>query len=166
MYLQGWQLSHRVVPVGNERRGRRMPKKILIVDDEPDVRTYLSSVLEENGYASISAKDGVEGLEVLRKEKPDLVLLDLMMPKKSGITMFQELRKDETLSNIPVVIVTGVSEVTGVDFRNFMYKQPLRDEKKFVETTGLTKYTIPDGYIEKPISPDELIKVVKEALKE
>lgn len=143
-----------------------MPKKILIVDDEPDVLTYLSSVLEENGYASVSAKDGVEGLEVLRKEKPDLVLLDLMMPKKSGITMFQELRKDETLSNIPVVIVTGVSEVTGVDFRNFMYKQPLRDEKKFVETTGLTKYTIPDGYIEKPISPDELIKVVKEALKE
>jgi twitching motility two-component system response regulator PilH len=143
-----------------------MSKKILIVDDEPDVRTYLGSVLEENGYASISAKDGVEGLEVLRKESPDLVLLDLMMPKKSGITMFQELRKDPALSNIPVVIVTGVSEVTGVDFRNFMYKQPLRDEKTFVETTGLTKYTIPDGYIEKPIDPDELIKVVKEALKE
>jgi hypothetical protein len=46
-----------------------------------------------------------------------------------------------------------------------MYKQPLRNEKKFVETTGLTKYTIPDGYIEKPIDPDELIKVVKEVLK-
>ncbi len=143
-----------------------MSKKILIVDDEPDHRTLVSVILKENGYTSIDAQDGVEGLELLRKERPDLVLLDLMMPRKSGITMFQELRKDPDLSNIPVIVVTGVSEVTGVDFRNFMYKQPLRDEKKFVETTGLTQYTIPDGYIEKPINPDELIKTIKEALKE
>ncbi|KPK27843.1 MAG: hypothetical protein AMK69_09720 [Nitrospira bacterium SG8_3] len=143
-----------------------MSKKILIVDDERDVITFLSAILEENGYTSISAKDGVEGLDLLRKENPDLVLLDLMMPKKSGITMFQELRKDSKLSNTPVVVVTGVSEVTGVDFRNFMYKQPLRDEKTFVETTGLTKYTVPDGYVEKPIDPDELIQAVKKALKE
>lgn len=143
-----------------------MAKKILIVDDEPDIITFVSSVLEENGYTSLSAKDGVEGLDVLRKKKPDLVLLDLMMPKKSGIAMFQELRKDQDMSHIPVVVITGVSEVTGVDFRNFMYKQPMRDEKKFVETTGLTKYTIPDGYMEKPIDPNELIKVVKEVLKE
>jgi len=143
-----------------------MPKKILIVDDEPDIRTFISAVLEEHGYESIGANNGVEGLELLRKETPDLVLLDLMMPKKSGISMFQEMRKDPNLSNIPVVVQTGVSEVTGVDFSNFMYKQPLRDEKKFVESTGLTKYTIPDGYIEKPIDPDELIKVVRKALKE
>jgi CheY-like chemotaxis protein len=141
-----------------------MSKKILIVDDEMDQRTFLATVLEENGYASIGAKDGVEGLELLRKEKPDAVLLDLMMPKKSGISMFQEMRSDPDLSHIPVIVVTGVSEVTGVDFRNFMFKQPLRDEKKFVETTGLTKYTIPDGYIEKPVDPDELIKVIREAL--
>lgn len=142
-----------------------MSKKILIVDDEVDVITYISEVLEDHGYTSISARDGSEGLELLRKENPDLVLLDLMMPKKSGITMFQEMRKDPSLSHIPVVIVTGISDVTGVDFRNFMYKQPLRDEKKFVETTGLTKYTIPDGYIEKPFDPDGLIKEVKKALK-
>ncbi len=141
-----------------------MSKKILIVDDELDIITFLSALLEENGYESVSAKDGTEGLELLRKEKPDLVLLDLMMPKKSGITMFQELRKDPELSDIPVIIVTGVSDVTGVDFRNFMFKQPMRDEKKFVETTGLSKYTVPDGYIEKPIDPAELIKVVNETL--
>ncbi|MBN1843323.1 MAG: response regulator [Deltaproteobacteria bacterium] len=143
-----------------------MSKKILIVDDEPDVITFVSAVMEENGYTTIGASDGVDGLEVLRKEKPDLVLLDLMMPKKSGITMFQELRNDPDMSHIPVVVITGVSEVTGVDFRNFMYKQPMRDEKKFVETTGLTRYTIPDGYIEKPIDAVELLKAVKEALKE
>jgi twitching motility two-component system response regulator PilH len=143
-----------------------MSKKILIVDDELDMITFISEILEDHGYTSISAKDGVEGLEALRRENPDLVLLDLMMPKKSGITMFQELRKDPNLSHIPVVIVTGISDVTGVDFKNHMFKQPLRDEKKIVETTGLTKYTIPDGYIEKPFDPDGLIKAVKEALKE
>lgn len=143
-----------------------MSKKILIVDDELDMITFISEILEDHGYTSISAKDGVEGLEALRRENPDLVLLDLMMPKKSGITMFQELRKDPNLSHIPVVIVTGISDVTGVDFRDHMFKQPLRDEKKFVDTTGLTKYTIPDGYIEKPFDPDGLIKAVKEALKE
>jgi CheY-like chemotaxis protein len=104
-----------------------MSKTILIVDDESDHITFLTTVLEENGYASISANDGVEGLEVLRREKPDLVLLDLMMPKKSGISMFQELRKDENLSNIPVIVVTGVSEVTGVDFRNFIYMVMLKN---------------------------------------
>ena len=143
-----------------------MSKKILIVDDEPDVITFISTVMEENGFTSIGAKDGVEGLDLLRKEKPDLVLLDLMMPKKSGITMFQELRKDPDLGHIPVVVVTGVSEVTGVDFRNFMYKQPMRDEKQFVDSTGLTRYTVPNGYLEKPIDPVELIKTVKEVLKE
>lgn len=143
-----------------------MPKKILIVDDEPDIRAFIGAVLEENGYESITASNGDEGLELLRKERPDLVLLDLMMPKKSGMSMFQELRKDPSLSEIPVIIQTGVSEVTGVDFRNFMYKQPLQDEEKFVKSTGLTKYTIPDGYIEKPIDPDELIREVKKVLKE
>lgn len=141
-----------------------MSKKILIVDDEMDMITYISEILEDHGFISVRAKDGVEGLELLRTENPDLVLLDLMMPKKSGITMFQELRKDPDLSHIPVVIVTGISDVTGVDFRNFMYKQPLEDEEKFVATTGLTKYTVPDGYLEKPIDPEELIKIIKKVL--
>ncbi|UCG80527.1 MAG: response regulator [Desulfobacterales bacterium] len=143
-----------------------MSKKILIVEDEPDIIKFIRSILEENGYTCVGAKDGVEGLELLRKETPDLVLLDLMMPRKGGISVFKELRDDPSMSHIPVVVVTGVSEVTGVDLRNFIYKRPLQDEKKFVETTGLTKYTIPNGYIEKPIDPDELTKAIKEALKE
>ena len=85
---------------------------------------------------------------------------------EKGIIWVQELRSDPDMSDTPVIVQTGVSEVTGVDFRNFMFKQPLRDEKKFVESTGLTKYTIPDGYIEKPIDPVELIEAVKKALKE
>jgi len=140
-----------------------MAKKILIVDDEPDIITFISAVLEENGYSSISAKDGIEGLVLLRQERPDLVLLDLMMPKKSGIAMFQELRKDPDMSNTPVVVQTGISGVTGVDFRDFMYKQ-IEDEVAVIEGAGLEKYNFPDGYIEKPIDPDELIKVIKKVL--
>lgn len=93
-----------------------MPNKILIIDDEPDAISFVTSILENNGFEDhISASNGVEGLELARKEKPDLILLDLMMPEKSGIIMFQELKKDPELGSIPVIIVTGAAEVTGVD---------------------------------------------------
>ena len=143
-----------------------MPNKILIVDDEPDAISFIRSILEDNGFDdNISARNGVEGLELARKEKPDLILLDLMMPEKSGILMFQELKKDLELGRIPVIIVTGAGEVTGVDFRNFMFKQPIPDEKKVVGTTGDTRFTKPNAFVEKPVDPDELIKLIKENLK-
>ena len=85
-----------------------MAKKILIIDDEPDSISFISSILEDNGYDYISADNGAEGLELTRKEMPDLIFLDLIMPEKSGITMFQELKGDPDLSHIPVV-VSGVS---------------------------------------------------------
>ena len=143
-----------------------MSKKILIVDDEPDVLTFVGTVLKDNGYTCVSAKDGVEGLELLYKEKPDLVLLDLLMPKKSGISMFQELRNDPTMRDIKVVVITGLYEKTGADFRNFKYKQFMKDESKPAETGGVMTFATPDGHIEKPIDPDVLINVVKKALKE
>jgi CheY-like chemotaxis protein len=141
-----------------------MPKKILVVDDEPDSVDYLCSILEENGYEHISASDGVEGLELARKEKPDMILLDLIMPEKSGIKMFQELKTAPELRNIPVIIVSGVSEITGVDFKNFIFKQPLKADKR-VGTDGETRFTGPNAFVEKPIRPDELIKVIEENLK-
>lgn len=141
-----------------------MPRKILVVDDEPDSVDYVSSILEENGYEPISATDGIEGLELARKEKPDMILLDLIMPEKSGIKMFQELKTDPELRNIPVVVVSGASEVTGVDFRDFLFKQPLKTGKR-VGTDGETRFTGPNAFVEKPIRPDELIKVIEENLK-
>ncbi len=143
-----------------------MSKKILVVEDDADIATFERSLLEERGYACVWAKDGVEGLELARKETPDLILLDLMMPRKGGISMFKELKEDPSIRHIPVVVITAVSEVTGVDLRNFIIKEPLRDDKTFVETTGMTQYTTPDAYLEKPIDPDELFKAVKKALKE
>ncbi|NNG06558.1 MAG: response regulator, partial [Desulfobacteraceae bacterium] len=86
-----------------------MAKKILIVDDEPAAIDYATAVLEENGYQAISAEDGLEGMEKARAEKPDLILLDIMMPGKGGIAMYQDLRKDEETKGIPVIIITGVA---------------------------------------------------------
>ena len=143
-----------------------MPKRILIVDDEPDAISYIGSILEDNGYDYLSADDGEEGLELAKKEKPDMILLDLIMPGKSGMLMFQELKKDPELGKIPVIVVSGASEALGVDLRNFMIKQPRRGKERVVETTGETQFTEPNAYVEKPVDPNELIKVIKENLED
>jgi CheY-like chemotaxis protein len=143
-----------------------MPKRILIVDDEPDAISYIGSVLEDNGYDYLSAENGEEGLEMAKKEKPDMILLDLIMPGKSGILMFQELKKDPELGKIPVIVVSGASEALGVDLKYFMIKQPRKGKERVVETTGETEFTEPNAYVEKPVDPNELIKVIKENLED
>ena len=140
-----------------------MPKKILIVDDEEDAISFISTILQDNNYEYISAENGIKGLELARNEKPDLILLDLIMPEKSGIMMFQELKKDQELRKIPVIVVSGASEVTGVDFKNFIFKHTEKDSDNQEESTA---FFTPDDYIEKPINPDALIKAIEKALKE
>lgn len=142
-----------------------MPKKILIVDDDPDNVSIISLIVEDNGYSSISATNGKEGYELAKKEKPDLITLDLIMPAQSGIMMFQELKKDPELCDIPVVIISGASEITGVDLKNFIFKQSVGSEK-VVETSGMGKYSAPNAFVEKPVNPDELVKIINDLLKE
>jgi len=143
-----------------------MSGKILVVDDEPDSVSFLESVLEENGYDYVSANDGVEGLNLARQEKPILILLDLIMPEKGGIMMFRELKADPEMRKIPVIVVSGIAKVTGVDFKDFVIKQPDKDGSEYVGTTGDSKYTKPDAFMDKPIKPDELVAKIKEILKE
>ncbi len=127
-----------------------MAKKVLIVDDEPEAIDFASAVLEENGYLAISAEDGIEGMEKVRAEKPDLVLLDIMMPGKGGIAMYGDLRKDEETKDIPVIIITGVAR--GQRFEeSMMRKDP--------------HIPLPDGYIEKPMKPEGLLRLVEKLLK-
>ena len=142
-----------------------MPKKIMIVDDDPDNISIISLIVEDNGYTSVSAKNGKEGFELAKKEKPDLITLDLIMPEQSGIVMFQELKKDPDLCDIPVVIISGASEVTGVDLKNFIFKQAAGYEK-VVETSGMGKYSAPNAFVEKPVNPDELVKIINDLLKD
>ena len=127
-----------------------MTKKILIVDDEPAAIDYASAVLEENGYVAISAEDGIEGMEKAKAERPDLVLLDIMMPGKGGIALYRDLRKEDETKDIPVIVITGVAR--GQRFEERMMKK----------APGIPP---PDGYIEKPMKPEGLLELVGKLLK-
>ncbi len=129
-----------------------MGKKILVVDDEPDIITYLTTLLEENGYETDSAKDGVEGLKKAKEDKPNLICLDILMPEKSGIGLYRDLRKDEELKEIPVIIVTGFKGDDNplLTFKEFLYKRSVPG---------------PDGYLEKPIDQKEFLETIKEKVK-
>lgn len=83
-----------------------MPKKILVVDDEVDLVEILKLSLEVNNYEVITAFDGEEALEKAKKEKPDLILLDIVMPKKDGWTFVREMKMDESIKHIPVIVLT------------------------------------------------------------
>jgi two-component system phosphate regulon response regulator PhoB len=133
-----------------------MPKKILIVDDDPDIVLYLSTVLKDNGYYTIGATNGQEGLEMVKTEHPDLILLDLMMPKKSGISLLSDLKNDPDNRQIPVIMVTGVSGETGHDLESFFQGSPTGDQE--------SKAMIPEGYLEKPVDPEKLLNMVKKLL--
>lgn len=131
-------------------------KKILIVDDDEDVILFLSTVLQDRGYEAIHAMDGKRGLEVAKAESPALILLDLMMPQKSGISLLADLKKDSKLKEIPVIMITGVSGETGIDLELFFRK----DEETSMETMPPR----PDGYLEKPVDAGELIRLIEEFL--
>ena len=123
-----------------------MPKKILIVDDEPDVVTYLSTLLEDAGYGTISASNGEEGLEKVRGESPDLITLDITMPEKSGVRLYTELKNDDTLRSIPVIVVTGIQG----------------EIEKFLSTRR--QVPPPDDFVAKPVDRDLLVEKVKKLI--
>lgn len=86
-----------------------MKRKIMVIDDDPNIVEYLVTLLEDNGYATCSASGGEEGLEVARREKPDLITLDLEMPGEWGPRVFRRLSREDALKNIPVVVISGLS---------------------------------------------------------
>jgi len=103
-------------------------------------------LLEENGYSTASAADGVEAMAKVRTEHPDLVTLDITMPNESGVRVYRELKDDEVLRKIPVVVVTGISH----SFKQFI--------------SSRSQVPPPDGYLEKPVTPDGLLAEVKRLL--
>ncbi|MBN2688773.1 MAG: response regulator [Deltaproteobacteria bacterium] len=126
-----------------------MAKKILTVDDDPDIIAFVKTVLEENGYIPMIAKNGEAGLAMVREEKPALVILDVLMPKQSGIRMYREMRYDKELKDIPVIVLSGIAK------RTF-----LRSQEALTEF-GDQPVPEPDAYIEKPVEPEELAEMIK-----
>ncbi len=109
-------------------------KKILIIDDESDTVDSLEAFLQENGYDTCVAHDGKEGLKVLKKEKPDLVTLDLMMPEDTGTRFYRNMTKDKEFKEIPVIIISGLAG------RHLAARHPFAVfEKPFDRTTLLAK---------------------------
>lgn len=86
-----------------------MSKNILVVDDEQDMRDYISALLLDNGYTVRTAHDGVEGLTMVKEEHPDLILLDLQMPEETGTGLYRKLRDHKELKGIPVIIISGLA---------------------------------------------------------
>jgi len=119
-------------------------RKILVTDDEPDFVTYISTLLEDNGATVIKAYDAEQAFNLARLEKPDLITLDISMPGKSGIEVFDEFRKDKDLRSIPICIITGKPEL-----RKLIYEHP---------------DSPPNGYIDKPINERDLILNIKRIL--
>jgi CheY-like chemotaxis protein len=147
-----------------------MAKKVLVVDDEENTVRFLSVALEEAGYEPVGASNGKEGLEKIQSENPDLVILDVMMPKKTGFSLFKQLRRDEKYKDLPVIMLTGVAEVLedldaeSGDTHDRPYdslRESLRKTIKQMRDEGLVK---PDQFIDKPIDPELVISKVKELI--
>lgn len=129
-----------------------MAKTVLVVDDDPDIRLFSVTVLEENGYTPIEAADGEEGMRVVRDHSPDLVILDVLMPRESGIRLYRNIKTDTRLQHIPVIILSGISR-----------KSFLRSQKALTEF-GDVPVPEPELYLEKPVEPEELAVAVKKLL--
>ena len=127
-------------------------RKVLVIDDEPHVVTYLETLLQDHGYATLSAGNGQEAMEKTRQEKPDLICLDITMPEQSGIRYYRDLKEDPELKAIPVLVVTAVTGYGGdpEPFRHFL------STRRHVPP--------PEGFFSKPIDRDEFLAAVKKLL--
>jgi len=122
--------------------------KILIVDDEPDFCAIVQGQLEKEGFGVEVAYNGVEGIEKVHANPPDVIVLDIMMPEKDGYAMCTELNKDEKYGDIPIILLTAVaSHVTST---------------RYTHADGMS--TEADDYIAKPASAEEITRSVKQLL--
>jgi len=128
-----------------------MQGKILVIDDDPDILDALAMILESQGYQVFTARDGIEGLANLKAEKPDLMILDLLMPKMDGFAVCKELQDPRwsKFKEMPILILTSVREDAS--------------RRRYELETGLELNV--DDYVEKPISPDILLQRVERLIK-
>ena len=124
-----------------------MKKKVLIVDDDADMRTYLDAVLSEHGLETKMATDGDVGFETARTFQPDIITLDIIMERETGLKFYRSVVADPLLQGTPVIIVSGVSSY-----------------KKLFERDHATMPR-PFGFLEKPIDPKDLLALIDKAVK-
>ncbi len=108
-------------------------KKILIVDDEPDVVAYLTVVLAANGYKPYSAANVNTAEQILKKIHPDLICLDIVMPKETGISFYIKLQQEKELKSIPVIIISGIVESDKFNFRSYVKDESIPSPACYME---------------------------------
>ena len=123
-------------------------KRVLVVDDEPDFADLVKQYLEQAGFDVEVAYDGIEGLEKVKANPPDAIVLDVMMPEKDGYAVCDELKQDEKYSSIPIVLLTAVSSHVGTT--------------QYSHYGGMS--TEADDYLPKPASAEEITESVKSLL--
>ncbi|MEW6258838.1 MAG: DVU0259 family response regulator domain-containing protein [Thermodesulfobacteriota bacterium] len=115
-----------------------MPKKIMVIDDDPIIVSYLETLFQDNGYETCTASDGLQAMDVVQRERPDLITLDLEMPNEWGSRFYRKLSKDPELRKIPIIVITGLAG----------------------------QHAVKDAvaYIHKPFDRDKLLGIVKQAI--
>ena len=121
-------------------------KTAVIIDDEPDITTYFEAILTDNGWGVRVANDPNTGIALAQAEPPSVILLDVMMPERGGLSTLIALRKDERTAKVPVILVTGIQETLKADFGDFLDR--------------FKKYH-PDAYVQKPVEAAELLQTVE-----
>ena len=121
-------------------------KKILVVDDEPDMVAWLTIFLEDNGYSTVSAEDGIEAFEKAKSESPDLITLDVAMDRQSGTKTLRVLQEAPETSDTPIIMITGVS----IEIKRFI------EHNKHLQ--------MPEAFMEKPIDRDELLVTIRKLI--
>ncbi|MHC4608236.1 MAG: response regulator [Planctomycetota bacterium] len=147
-----------------------MGKKVLVIDDDRSTVRYLSVVLSENGYEPSAAYNGSEGFEKIKEMRPDLVVLDVMMPKKSGFVLFKELKKKEEFRSIPVLMLSGVAGILD----EMDAKKDESPEKPYDSLREAMRKTIaemkqngivrPEMFLDKPVDPGTFISRVRDLI--
>jgi CheY-like chemotaxis protein len=123
-------------------------KKVLVVEDEKDISIYLSRIFQEGGFRTTCAANGEEALQAVEKERPDLITMDLSMPRLSGVRSYQILKSRPDLAAIPVIFVTGITGIGGA-----------RDTERFYATRR--QIPPPDGFVSKPIDPEKVLDLAR-----
>jgi CheY-like chemotaxis protein len=149
-----------------------MPKNVLIIDDDQANVKYLSALLRENGFQPHAAADGAQGLQAAATLRPDLIVLDVMMPRKSGYAVFGELKRDPALQAIPVIMLTAVQEVLDVEMAGESksdtlgeLKDPFREMlSRMTEAHRAAGEVRPERFLDKPIEPEAFLAAVQQLI--
>lgn len=147
-----------------------MGKKVIVIDDDKNAVKFLSALLNENGYETLVAYDGREGLEKIENNKVDLIVLDVMMPKKTGFVLFKQLKKKDEYKDIPILMLTAIAaSLMELDAeKEDTFERPydsLRESlRKAIQEMRQDGEVRPDMFVDKPVDPETFIEKVRKLI--